>query len=211
MTELVQRQASDLHWLRRIWHFMGVAFMFFLYFFLDKQDAISVALIVSGTLIGLDLLRLIFPFLNQILVHLFKPFLRTHEVNRVTAASFMLVGVTLIIIIFPKEVVLLSLLLFSVADPLAALTGIRFGKDRIIGKKTLQGSLAAFFACTLIAIGYYTYFHFFPERLLLAGLLTGLIGALSELVPFFSLDDNLTFPVLSSSLIYGLFFLFGAL
>src|SRR5690606_1813448 len=101
--------------------------------------------------------------------------------------------------------------MLAFADPLAAVIGIRFGKDRLIGHKTLQGSLGALAICALLGLSYFLYFGYFLDRLLLVTVLTGIIGALSELIPVYSLDDNLTFPIISSSLIYGLFFLFGAL
>lgn len=210
MSEQIQRQASDFHWLRRLWHFLGVMAMFVLYLFLSQPQALKTALVISGILIGLDVLRLFIPFLNRLLIKLFGPFLRQHETHRLTAASSMLLGVTFSIFLFPKDVVLLSLLMLAMADPAAALIGIRFGKDRLLGTKTLQGTLAAFFICFLIALAYFSYFQILQSRFLLASLLVGVIGAISELVPLFKWDDNLTFPVISSSLIYGLFYLFGA-
>jgi|FLYM01.1.fsa_nt_gi diacylglycerol kinase (CTP) len=207
----ITRQASDFHWLRRIWHFLGVMAMFILYLFLAEDEAFQLALAVSAFLVSLDVIRLVLPDLNKRLIAIFGPFLRTHETHRLTAATFMLIGVTVIIAFFPKDVVLLSLLMLAFADPLAAIVGIRFGKDKLIGKKTLQGALAAFTICAALGLIYYFYYGYFSDRLLLATILTGLIGALSELIPVYSLDDNLTFPIISSSLIYGLFYLFGAL
>jgi len=211
MTTDIQRKASDFHWFRRLWHFLGVMAMAALYWPRSQPQALILALWISAVLVVMDLLRLFIPPLNKQLTFLFRPFLRTCEVHRLTAASSMLVGVTLIVALFPKNVVLLSLLMLGIADPIAAVFGIRFGKDRLIGSKTLQGSIAAFLVCTLICLGYFSYFHLFNDRLLLASLLGGCIGAVAELVPVFKCDDNLTFPIISSTLIYGMFYLFGAL
>lgn len=211
MSKPIKQVASDFHWLRRIWHFAGVMAMVGLYVVLNERQALNLALMVSGTLITLDLVRLFIPALNKKLIVIFGPFLRAHETHHLTAATYMLIGVTVVVALYPKEVVLLSLLMLGFADPLAAVVGIRYGKDRLIGKKSLQGSFAAFVICALLSLFYFLFYHLFAERLLLVSLLGGFVGALSELIPVFKLDDNLTFPILSSSLLYGLFYIFGAL
>lgn len=211
MSKEIKQLASDFHWLRRIWHFSGVMAMVTFYLFMNEKQALTLALSVSALLIGLDLVRLFIPALNRKLTLVFGPFMRAHETHNLTAATYMLIGVTFSVAFFPKSVVLLSLLMLSFADPLAAVVGIRYGKDRLIGKKTLQGSLAALVMCALLSLAYFSYYQLFTDRLLLASLLAGLIGALSELIPVFKWDDNLTFPIISSSLLYGLFYIFGAL
>ncbi|NCN40807.1 hypothetical protein GW916_06100 [bacterium] len=211
MSTEIQRKASDYHLLRRLWHFLGVMAMVGLYLFLEKDEALWVACGVTLVLGGMDLLRLFIPPLNRVLTRVFKPFLREKEAHGLTAASSMLIGVTFAIALFPKDILLLTLGMLAVADPMAALVGIRFGKERLIGNKSLAGTTAAFLVCSVLALSYFTYFQLFQDRLLLVTVLVGLIGALSELVPIFNLDDNLTFPILSSSLTYGLFYIFGAI
>lgn len=211
MSNVIESKSTDYHLLRRVWHFAGVAAMVALYVFLNREQALMVAIGVTVTLGGMDALRLFIPALNRLLIRLFKPFLRQQETHSLTAASSMLIGVTISIALFPKEVLLLTLSMLAVADPVAALIGIRYGKDKLIGNKSLAGTSAAFAACCVLALAYFIYFDMFQDRLVLASVLVGVIGAFSEPVPIFKLDDNLIFPILSSSLTYGLFFLFGAL
>ena len=47
------------------------------------------------------------------------------------------------------------------------------------------------------------------ERLFLVSMVSGLIGAFSELIPIGKLDDNFSFPILTAILLYGTFILFG--
>lgn len=47
------------------------------------------------------------------------------------------------------------------------------------------------------------------DRILIVSILSGLIGAFAELIPIFKLDDNFTFPVVSSIGLWLLFYLFG--
>src|SRR5262249_30278230 len=106
---------SDPHIARQIWHFSGVFSMFIVAWFLPPEQYLRVSLYVTATLVTLDLLRLRYQALNGPLIRLFKPFLREHEKRRPTGSTFMLVGVTCIAYFFPKPVVLLTLLFFSLA------------------------------------------------------------------------------------------------
>lgn len=205
------RARNDIHLARRLWHFFGVMTMFALYWFLPRQPAVIVAVVMSSLMIGFDVLRLSIPRLNRFFCWFFGRFLRKGELRRVSGATSMLAAVTLLVLFYPKRVALLAMLFCAVGDPVASYFGIRFGKDKLIGDKSVQGSLAAFFACFLLAAGYCYAMDLMRERLFIVALLGGLIGALSELVPVFGLDDNFVFPVLSATLLTGLFYVFGGL
>ncbi len=205
------KQRDDIHLARRLWHFFGVLFIFSLYWIVTPNQAVGLALGFSAFMIAFDWARLRNPRLGQFFVWLFGPFLREDERQRYAASTGMMAGITVIILLFPKTVVLLSLLFLAIADPAAAFIGVRYGKDKLIGNKSLQGTLAAFAACFLLALGYFSYMDLMTERLFIACLLAGLIGAFSELVPIGKLDDNFVFPVLSALLLTGLYYVFGAL
>jgi len=200
---------NQLHLARRFWHFGGVLTIALLYWQIGPRVAALIALPVSAFLIALDIVRLQSPRLNRFLSGLFKPFLRSHELRRLTGATYMAAGVSLIIVLYPKRVVLLTLLLLSVADPLASYVGIRFGKERLLGHKTLQGTLAAFLACFTITTVYCYGFGLMRERLFIVSLLAGWIGAMAELVPVGKLDDNFVFPVLTATGLTAVFYVFG--
>lgn len=202
---------NDIHLARRIWHFCGVLFIAWLYWIMSPRNGAILAIICSGFMISFDSARLFSKRLNRFFTWLFGAVMRESERRRPTASTALMAGVTLIILVFPRPVVLLTLLFFSVADPLASYFGIRFGKDKLIGNKSLQGSAAAFVACFIVAFGYYSAFDLMTDRLFIVCLLSALAGALSELVPVGKLDDNFVFPVLAASLLTGLFYIFGGL
>ena len=137
--------------------------------------------------------------------------MREYEKHSFTGATYLLVATLFIVWFFPYPIVSLSLIFVAVADPLASFVGIRFGRDKLIGQKSLQGSVAAFLACAVIAAIYYSNLHIMTDRLLLVSLLSGFIGAAAELIPVGRLDDNVTLPVLSALGLWVLFTLFGAL
>lgn len=202
---------NDLHLARKLWHFAGVITMFWLYWFCSRETSLKIAFYGTSFLVTLDLLRLRYAFLNKRLTWLFSPFLRESERHRPTGSTFMLIGVTIIVYFFPKPVTLLTLLLFSVADPMAAFIGTKFGKDKLVGSKSLQGTLAAFVVCFVLTLIYCIGLNLMMERLIIVAVICGLIGAVSELVPIGKLDDNFIFPVLCASLLTLAFKLFGGL
>lgn len=200
---------DQIHLARRLWHFFGVLFIFILYTFVPPHQAPYLAVPVSAFMIGFDWARLHNPRLNRFFQWAFRPFMREDERHRFAASTGMMAGVAIIICFFPRNVVLLTLLFLACADPAASYFGIRFGKDKLIGNKSLQGSMAAFGVCFLLSLFFYTYMDLMTERLFIACLIAGLIGAVSELVPIWKLDDNFVFPVFSAIGLTGMAYLFG--
>jgi diacylglycerol kinase (CTP) len=206
-TELKQR--ADIHLVRKIWHVLGVCSMILIYITLGTNWSIGILLAISAIIIPLDILRLKNPPLNALTIKIFGPVLRRHEYDSVSGMSYLFAGGLVLLLFFPRPILILSLLFLAFGDPLASYFGIRFGKDKIFGHKSLQGSAAAFVVCTLIAGLYYYYNNIMTERLLIVAPLSGLIAAIAELIPIRKLDDNFTFPVLSGCFLWLLFQLFS--
>lgn len=203
------KKRSDIHLARKIWHMGGVSLLALGYAFLPEV----VAWVFLGgawlLFVPLDFARQRNPKLNEALVGWFRPIMREHEVNRPAGTSFLLTGVALVVLLFPREVVLLTLMFLAFADPIASYFGIRFGKDKILGNKSLQGTTAAFVVCTIVTALYLLKNDMLAERIILVSVLGGVIGALSELVPIGQIDDNLTLPLLSGVFLWILFSAFG--
>ena len=53
---------------------------------------------------------------------------------------------------FSKEEVILSMLITSISDPLAAIFGIKFGQIKLFNNKTLEGSFIFILSTFLIMI-----------------------------------------------------------
>lgn len=200
---------SDVHIARKIWHFLGVIFIAICYHNLSRIMALQTLAVVSAAMIFIDVYRLRSPSFNKIILTLGKYIMRDTEKSSIAGSTFMIIGVLIIIAVFPPSVVMLSLLFLAVADPIASYFGVRYGKDRLIGRKTLQGSMAAFFACTLVAAAYFYAHNMMTERILIVSILAGLIGAVAEVFPVGDLDDNLVLPVVSSGLLWMVYHLFG--
>ncbi len=205
------KNTSDLHITRKIWHASAICLYAFIYYQLSFSAAFQAALLSVIFCLGIDTFRLNFPKVNTYVMAILKPVTRSHEVNSYAGTSYFSVGALAIILIFPKNIVLLSLILLAFADPIASAVGIIYGKEKIYKKKTLQGSFAALLASATIACIYFLVTQTMNERLFIVSMLTGFIGALSELFTPFDIDDNFSFPILSSASLYGLFYIFGGL
>lgn len=202
---------SDLHIARKIYHVLGLCIIVIIYQHVSREQALT--LLTGFTVVFLvgDLLRLRSRRLNKKAIKVFGPVLRREEVNNLSAMSYLFVGTWMVVFLFPQKIVTLSLLLLAFGDPVAGTVGVLYGKDKILGNKSLQGTLAGFAACVLVSIVYFLTTHQMVDRWILASLISGIIGCLAELVPVGRLDDNLVAPLVSSSLLLLLFHIFGAL
>jgi diacylglycerol kinase (CTP) len=202
---------SDIHLTRKIYHFTGIIIIAILYHNMSRPFALQVLTIFSALMIAVEMTRQRSARMNQILVRLFQPVMRDSEKHGITGMTFVVVGVLLIVLFFPKNVVTLALLFLAIADPIASYFGIRYGKDRLFGRKSLQGSLAAFVACTVVATAYFFSHNLMTDRILIVSVLAGVSGALAEATPVGKLDDNFVMPVVSSGLLWIIYMLFGGL
>ena len=127
--------------------------------------------------------------------------MKEREQTGVTAATYMLIATAICLGAFDKEVGALAVLYTAVGDPSAAVMGQRFGRIRIVGNKTLEGSLAFAVAAGAIAIGV----GMTSTNVGLVAALAGVAAAtIAELysgrirVPIIGLlDDNLMVPLVA--------------
>lgn len=207
MADLKKR--SDIHYARKIWHMSGVFFMFLLYMYLPPAISMTILVIAWVLFVPFDFARHKYPVLNDFAVHAFKPIMRQNEVKKLAGTTFLLSGVLLVNLLFPRPIAGLTLLFLAFADPIASYFGILYGKDKIFGHKSIQGFMAAFFVCTALTFAYLLYNNYLTDRLIVVSLLAGLVGAFAELVPVAKLDDNLTLPLISAVGLSILFYFFG--
>lgn len=203
------KKRSDLHIARKVWHMSGVFLMFVLFNYLPYSW--SIAFLIMGWLlfVPMDILRQQNPKLNDWVVTVFRPIMRNSEVKKLAGTSYLLSGVLLLLLFFPRPIASLTLLFLAFADPIASYVGIKWGRDKIMGRKSIQGTIAAFAVCATATFSFIVYYNFLSERVIVVSLIAGVIGALAELIPIWKLDDNFTLPLLSAVGLTILFFFFG--
>lgn len=202
------KNRSDLHIARKIWHMAGVFSLFAGWSILPQWLSLTLLCICWVLFVPADFMRQKNSEMNRSVLRLFQPIMRKNEVDRLAGTTYLLTGVILIASIFDRGVVALSLLFLAFADPIASYVGIKYGKDKIFGHKSVQGFMAAFFVCAVLCYIYLSSYGV-HEHLIIASLLAGLVGALAELIPLWKIDDNFTMPVLSSIGLSILFYFFG--
>ncbi|WP_413559748.1 diacylglycerol/polyprenol kinase family protein [Bdellovibrio sp. HCB209] len=203
------KKRSDIHYARKIWHMTSVFAMFLAYVYMPPTVSFVTLVVAWLMFVPFDFFRHRYPALNDIAVHAFKPIMRQSEVKKLAGTTFLLTGVLIVYVLFPRPVVALTLLFLAFADPIASYFGILYGKDKIFGHKSIQGFMAAFFVCMALTMAFLLYHNILTDRVVVVSLLAGLVGAFAELIPIGKLDDNLTLPLMSATGLSILFYFFG--
>lgn len=132
---------------------------------------------------------------NEKLMKVFGPVAHPDEWHRVNSATWYATALVLLAIFATKEASEVGVITLAVADPIAAIVGRRFGSIRLVGKKSLEGSLGFVAAGTIACFAWLacaSSIHLF-EALVVAA--TGaMAGAVAELLST-RFDDNFTIPV----------------
>ncbi|MBX3026855.1 hypothetical protein KF840_18255 [bacterium] len=122
-------------------------------------------------------------------------FVRAEEQVRESAMTPFAIAVLLTILALPKLPALIAIYTLAIADPLAAVVGIRFGRHRITATRSLEGTAAFFAAALLIAVAVLRWGTGASAWMIAAAALgIGAVALLLELVPL-RIDDNLTIPI----------------
>lgn len=203
------KRRSDIHWSRKLWHMGGVSVMALIYAYAPLWVALGILAVTWIIFVPFDILRQRRPRLNEWLMRFFNPIMREHEENRLAGTTYLLTGVAIVGLLFPREVVLPTLLFLAFADPFASVVGIKYGRNKIFGHKSIQGTAAAYLVCFVLSYSFFANHGILPGRQLVAAALAGLVGALAELIPVANLDDNFTLPVLSAVGLWAIYLLFG--
>jgi len=192
--------------LRKTYRLVLLAVVIIYYYWPKKYVilAVSLAFLFSLTL---DAIRLISPKANEVVKTIFKPFARfmrfiakKEELRDFSGTTYALMGCTIIVILFPKYIGIPAILFNIFGDLFATVIGKSIGHIKILHGKTLEGSLACFFAMFIVVI----WAHLKLQLPFLAGTLGALTGTIVELVSL-KINDNLTIPIFSGVVMWLLF------
>jgi len=180
---------------RKIIHLIGLLIPICYYFFRERDPiAIIILLLLTAIYFFLELLRLTNKRAQRYFLTHFSSLLRTHEKQKITGTGYYLLSGLLSVSLFKKELAIACLSFLVLGDMFAAIIGTRFGHNKIIAGKSLEGSLACFIVCFVIGL---FVAWLFPTYLNLKIIAIGAFTAtIVELLPL-GLDDNLTIPLIS--------------
>lgn len=197
--ETVLHKRSDLHILRKLWHISTGSLGLFIFVQSSESQTFWASLILGIALTGFitDFIRNRIPAFNKFVIKLMGPLMRRSERDGVSGLPFYALGVSLSLFFYSRDIAIVSSMFLVFSDPLSSFFGVLYGKDKILPNKSLQGAVAGFFTCYLITLFYAMNTTILGTHLLVFSIVAGVIGAASELVSAFNIDDNLTIPVLS--------------
>src|SRR5690606_3213127 len=133
----------------------------------------------------------------KFVIRLMGPLMRKSEREGVSGLPFYALGISLSLLFYQPDLALISIMFLIFSDPVSSFFGVLYGKDKILPNKSLQGFVAGFFTCYLVSLFYLLNSGISSVNMLVFSLIAGIIGAGSELISAFNIDDNLTIPVIS--------------
>jgi len=176
---------------RKVLHLVTNSIIPIAYYFLDIPQMIMSELLGLSAImfIIVDLGRTRNIWIAKVFQKFFNRMMRSHELDgKLTGASYLLIGSFITVMLFPKGIAVLALLFATFGDTFAALIGKRFGRIKI-GEKTLEGFIAGFVVCMLIA-------QIVPDVPNVIKYSGAFAAMFIELMPV-RIDDNLRIPLFS--------------
>jgi len=178
---------------RKLFHLLSGLGLLSLYYLLGRRDALICYGLIALAVLALDMTRIRVVGFNHFVQRRFGSFIRTNEENKLTGMYPYVLGVGLTFFFYRTDIATAAILFLAFGDVAATTIGERFGRTKIVGEKSLEGTLAfvaaAFVAGVLLNLTAIQ----LPFGLLLVG---AIVAAGVELLPLF-LNDNMVIPVVS--------------
>ena len=132
---------------------------------------------------------------------LFDSITHQHEAHQINSATWYCSAVFVSTLLFEPVAIIGSVLCLAVGDPMAGIIGRSIGRIKLVGRRTLEGTLAFTLSATLATSAlFYLQYPSLTQPLLIA-LAGGLSAALAELLSGHWLDDNVSVPLTSATAI----------
>jgi dolichol kinase len=168
---------------RKAFHFFGLVVPVG-YYLMPQSVGRLVLLILTILALAVDVIRLHEPRVRTFFFYIFGKLVRDHERFNLLGSTYLLLAALICSYAFDRPIAIASMAFLILGDAAAAIVGRAVGRVRIFGK-SLEGSLACFAACLLVAWVYPG--DPFTWRMMLGG---ALAATLFELFPI-PLDDNM--------------------
>jgi len=179
---------------RKIIHVFNLAIPFtYLFFFESRFQILCILVPLTVFAIVIEYLRGHSVIIKKIFDNFLISMLRLHEMDgKYTGATWLFIGSTLTVAIFPKEIAVISLIYMCIGDTVAGLVGRKYGKMKFYDK-TIEGSLAGLIVCLLSG-------YLVQISLPLIVVFSGAFAAMFiELLPI-SIDDNISVPLFAGTI-----------
>jgi glycerol-3-phosphate acyltransferase PlsY len=188
---------------RKLYHLIGGVGLLSLYFIMGRDRALVFYAMLLFIVLGLDIIRLTIPAVNNFMFTRFTSFIRKNEAHKLTGTAPYILGIGLSLYAYSLPVATAAICYLAFGDVAATMIGERYGRTKI-GNKSLEGT-AAFVIASLAAGGV----------LLLIGMginpwvmVHGSLAAAGVELLTLPINDNLVIPIVSGGVMELLLRLF---
>jgi dolichol kinase len=177
----------------------------------ERSTMLWIAVTYTGWMLSLEAARRMSPRLNRWLVDVaFRSIARPSEAWRMNSGTWYGLAITLMLAVgAPRLACVAAVLTLGVGDPAAALVGRRWGRHKLVGRKSLEGTLGFVAVASIAVTAWLLVFEaaaFAPDgslatalaRIVPFALACATAGALAETVSE-KLEDNFTIPLATAA------------
>ncbi len=195
----IMSKISEFELNRQLFHiFLGVLLALLLrYGQTDKEMILIITL--TGLLLSYTIkkTKIRIPIIHQLL----QKFERKKELENFPGKGiiFYLIGVSISLFLFPKEIAMASIMVLAFGDSVSHLYGLHFGriKHPLSKTKFLEGTIAGFVAGFIGAL-----FFLGPFEAFFASLAAMLVEAIEIRIGTEQIDDNLVVPFAAGAIVW---------
>ncbi|MHB8845242.1 MAG: diacylglycerol/polyprenol kinase family protein [Nitrospirota bacterium] len=178
---------------RKLYHLLGGLGLLSLYYLLGRQQALICYGGLIAVVLAVDITRLRVPAFNQFIQTRFSSFIRKNEANKLTGTAPYVLGIALTLLLYRTDIATAAICFLAFGDVAATTVGERYGRTKISGEKSLEGTMAFVAAAVLSGVLLNFAGIHLMHGLILAG---AIVAAGVELLPL-PVNDNLVIPVVS--------------
>jgi diacylglycerol kinase (CTP) len=176
---------------------MGIFSVLTYVYVVTHNQALAILFIFMGAITLFEIVRRLAPIVNDAVMRRALSFIvRPVESYTLTGSTYYILGMMIIVLVFPPRACEVAVLVLAFADPAATVAGKLLGGRKILGEKSVAGAAAFFVVAFLVSMVFFALAQ--PWLLSIRGVLAALIlagsGTLAEMLGD-SLDDNLTIPI----------------
>jgi dolichol kinase len=174
---------------RKLFHFLSLIYAAAFWYLPKFYVLAGLAVMIILTII-IEITRRFNKRFNDAMLKIFSGIYRKSEEHKIAGVLWTLIGAFITIIVFDdKTCVLASFLYLALGDAAAALFGRAFGKHKIYGGKSIEGSVACFTVCLIAGL------LVLPSwQIALAG---AFLAAFIETIPW-PLSDNMWMQIINA-------------
>lgn len=188
----------SIHWKRKVFHVLGVGTAGLTYALapVSKPAALGILGSIALVFVTLDLLRFKVPALNKRVKRDFGPFMRDYELDGISGSSWFFFSALITIAACFQPAAALGMIFLAIGDPIASAVGVKWGRIKLPGGKSLEGTLAFFGICLAAGVSLLTlrYGLSLGNAAAIAAV-TAAAAAGAEAIPSKKVDDNFTVPL----------------